>query len=835
MKQIKYLSFIPFLALLCLMTGCENDKDVYYPYVNVPLTTHNPVLVEGEVLHIGIGLDGVNYRVESDNEDVVTAEVVGNEILLTGGDIGSTIVRLSDDSYNRALMTVEVRKLQELTLESLPEGVEVLRLDNDGVILREMKILTGNGGYTVTNSAPEAISAEIVEDPDVTGGYKLILGGKANVDQATITVTDSRNKSATLKVRVTNPIRPVLFDKEGTLEGDAVSNSKYGYNGQPQAYLLREKTMSWRNANTLTYDNKKLFKGRDKLNVLIGHEVSSSQRKSIENVSVAFPVTMNFDDMKANMGSGKALANQSTIAAKENILSFFGRVNYTMMDKYLLAVTVRADGSSKFGSGNRWGVFPSAALAWRISDEAFMSNTQDWLSALKLRLSFGTAGNNRINSGLLSTTYSLGGNDARNPFFNGESTTMLEHGTNLYNPDLKWETTVTRNIGIDYGFWNNRISGAIDFYWNTTRDLLMRTEIPSLSGYNYQYKNFGQTSNKGVELSVSAVLFDKKNFSLNFNANIAYNRNRIDKLNTDSPWQSSNWSGSTMAKYEDFRVEKGGRLGEVWGYKTNGYYTVYDPVTNPTGELVWAGSEWGLKDGMQDNSPTITGGKYYPGGLKLECDKDGNPLKQRLGNTIAPTTGGFGFDGRVGNFDFNVFFNYSLGNVIVNGTKLAASFRSGSRTGYNLNNDFRLSNRYTWIDPETGLNLSSSSTDVLNTYGDMTTAGLRLNEINANANMYNPASATTMQLTDYAVEKASFLRLNNITIGYSLPKTIVRRAFMQNVRIYLTGYNLFCWTNYSGADPEVDTSSKKNAMTPGIDYAAYPKSRTFVGGINVTF
>ena len=229
MKQIKYLSFIPFLALLCLMTGCENDKDVYYPYyVNVPLTTHNPVLVEGEVLHIGIGLDGVNYRVESDNEDVVTAEVVGNEILLTGGDIGSTIVRLSDDSYNRALMTVEVRKLQELTLESLPEGVEVLRLDNDGVILREMKILTGNGGYTVTNSAPEAISAEIVEDPDVTGGYKLILGGKANVDQATITVTDSRNMSATLKVRVTNPIRPVLFDKEGTLEGE------YVYEGTPQ-------------------------------------------------------------------------------------------------------------------------------------------------------------------------------------------------------------------------------------------------------------------------------------------------------------------------------------------------------------------------------------------------------------------------------------------------------------------------------------------------------------------------------------------------------------------------------------------------------------------------
>lgn len=228
MKQLKYLFFIPFLAILCLMAGCENDDDMYFPYVNVPLTTHNPVLVEGEVLHIGIEQDGVNYHAESDNKDIVTTEVVGNEIVLTGVAIGTTMVRLSDDSNNRALLTVEVRKLQELTLEPLPEGVQVLRLDNDGVILRELKILTGNGGYTLTNSAPEAISAEIVEDSDVTGGYKLVLGGKTNVEQATITVTDARNKSATLEVRVTNPIRPVLFDVEGTLDGE------YVYEGVPQ-------------------------------------------------------------------------------------------------------------------------------------------------------------------------------------------------------------------------------------------------------------------------------------------------------------------------------------------------------------------------------------------------------------------------------------------------------------------------------------------------------------------------------------------------------------------------------------------------------------------------
>ena len=139
------------------------------------------------------------------------------------------------------------------------------------------------------------------------------------------------------------------------------------------------------------------------------------------------------------------------------------------------------------------------------------------------------------------------------------------------------------------------------------------------------------------------------------------------------------------------------------------------------------------------------------------------------------------------------------------------------------------------IDPETGLNLASSSSAVLETYGSMTEAGLRLNQLNRNASIFHPAAVTTMQLIDYAVEDASFLRINNITVGYTLPKTWVKKAFLQNVRIYLTGYNLFCWTNYTGADPEVDTSSKRNALTPGVDYAAYPKSRSFVGGINITF
>ena len=210
-------------------------------------------------------------------------------------------------------------------------------------------------------------------------------------------------------------------------------------------------------------------------------------------------------------------------------------------------------------------------------------------------------------------------------------------------------------------------------------------------------------------------------------------------------------------------------------------------------------------------------------------------MKQRLGNTVPTTTGGFGFDGHVGNFDFTLFFNYSLGNKLVNGTKLANSFYAGSAKNYNLVDDFNVGNRYTWIDPANGNNIGRPSASLITEYGGVEKVMNRLNEINANANIYNPAGVSTMQLISYAVEDASFLRLQNVTVGYTLPKKWVNKCYMQNVRIYFTGYNLLCFTNYSGYDPEVDTSSKKNPMTPGIDYAAYPKSRTFVGGINVTF
>ena len=622
-------------------------------------------------------------------------------------------------------------------------------------------------------------------------------------------------------------------DTDQVWAANAVTNSKWGYNGQPQAQFKRVNNKNWRNANTITYDNRKLFGGRDHINVLIGQEWSSSQDVTRTSTSVAYPTTFTIGEVLANTAAGTALENESYIDAEENILSYFGRINYTMMDKYLITFTMRADGSSLFGDGNRWGVFPSLALAWRLSDEDFMKGTASWLSNLKLRLSFGTAGNNRIDSGLLSTTYSMASSTAKAPYFDESRASMLEHGDYLYNPDLKWETTVTRNFGIDYGFLKGRISGTIDLYWNTTDDLLMKSVVPSNTGYSYQYQNFGKTSNKGVEFATNVVLVDKKNWGLNFNFNIAYNKNKIEELNMDDPWQSSSWGGSTLSTYEDFYVVEGGSLGEIWGYKLNGYYTVYDETTG-TGDLILNGTTWELVSGT-DNSYTIFGGNLYPGVPKVETDENGDPLKQRLGNTVPKTTGGFGFDGRVGNFDFTLFFNYSLGNQLINATKLANSFYQGSSKNYNLVSTFAVSNRYTWIDPLTGLNLGRPSNSTINAYGGAEALMARLNELNLNANIYNPAGVTAMQLIDYAVEDADFLRLQNITVGYTFPKKWVKKAFMESVRIYFTGYNLLCITGYSGYDPEVDTSSKNNPMCPGVDYAAYPKSRSYVAGINITF
>ena len=602
--------------------------------------------------------------------------------------------------------------------------------------------------------------------------------------------------------------------------------------GAPKSRFSRVDVRNWRNANTLTYDTKNAFAKGDRLNVLVGQEWSSSLQKDYYTSVIDFPTDFTIGEVLAHQGAGKSQPAANTIGAKDNMASFFGRVNYTYADKYLLTATFRADGSSKFASGNRWGFFPAVALGWRISEENFMKHI-NWLSNLKLRLSYGEAGNNRIPSGSIYQPFSFPNDYSKlkEPYFDGTMGKVMELGNTKSNTDLKWETTITRNVGLDFGFLNSRINGTLDFYWNTTKDLLMKSKISSSSGYSYMYKNFGQTSNKGVELAVNAAIIEKKNFTLNVSANISYNKNKIDKLNTGAEWDT-NYGIPDAATTQNFRVVEGGSLGEVWGYRLRGYYTAYDAEKNPNGELVWTGSKWALREGLLDKSSTIMG-TLQPGSPKLKVDENGDVVKEKLGNTIAPWAGGFGFNATFYGFDASVFFNYQFGNKIVNGTKMGSSFFHDTRKGYNLNSDFL--NRYSSIDPANGLSLANP-TNVAQYYeGGEAAVIARLNELNANASIYNPVLVTKMYLTDYFVESASFLRLQNLTVGYTLPKKLLKNIFLNNVRFYFTGYNLLTITGYSGNDPEVDSSSKKSPMSPGVDYASYPKSRLYVFGVNVSF
>ena len=602
--------------------------------------------------------------------------------------------------------------------------------------------------------------------------------------------------------------------------------------GAPKSRFSRVDVRNWRNANTLTYDTKNAFAKGDRLNVLVGQEWSSSLQKNYYISVIDFPSDFTLGEVLAHQGAGKTQPAANTIGAKDNMASFFGRVNYTYADKYLLTATFRADGSSKFASGNRWGFFPALALGWRISEENFMKHI-NWLSNLKLRLSYGEAGNNRIPSGSIYQPFSFPNDYSKlkEPYFDGTMGTVMELGNTKSNTDLKWETTITRNVGLDFGFLTSRINGTLDFYWNTTKDLLMKSKISSSSGYSYMYKNFGQTSNKGVELAVNAAIIEKKNFTLNVSANISYNKNKIDKLNTGAEWDT-NYGIPDAATTQNFRVVEGGSLGEVWGYRLRGYYTAYDAEKNPNGELVWTGSKWALREGLLDKSSTIMG-SLQPGSPKLKVDENGDVVKEKLGNTIAPWAGGFGFNATFYGFDASVFFNYQFGNKIVNGTKMGSSFFHDTRKGYNLNSDFL--NRYSSIDPANGLSLANP-TNVAQYYeGGEAAVIARLNELNANASIYNPVLVTKMYLTDYFVESASFLRLQNLTVGYTLPKKLLKNIFLNNVRFYFTGYNLLTITGYSGNDPEVDSSSKKSPMSPGVDYASYPKSRLYVFGVNVSF
>lgn len=592
--------------------------------------------------------------------------------------------------------------------------------------------------------------------------------------------------------------------------GVTTYHSRIDGGSQPIAKFIDKDKKTFRNTNTIFYDFERLIKNTDHhLNILAGQEyITIKGTKNTDDVRF-YPSFFTANDAFKLTTQGSAQSIDKYFEEDDILFSFFGRANYDYLGKYLFTATFRADGSSKFLGDNRWGYFPSVAGAWRISSEPFMEGTKSWISDLKLRVSYGTAGNNNIPVGQTQTMYSSRSTD----WVNNEIS-YWSAGKTMPNPDLKWETTHTRNMGIDFALLKNgKLNGTFEVYWNSTKDLLINF-LTSGSGYDTQYRNMGETENKGFEATINWVALNTKDYGLSLSANIGFNKNKIISLGVmDNFYESSMWASTEIG--QDYAVIVKGQVGEIYGYQSDGRYEVSDFERYDE-----ASKKWILKEGVADCSNII--GSVRPGSMKLK-NTDGSEDnmvstsdRSVIGNANPTHTGGFSLNGRYKNFDLGANFTWSYGNDVYNANKI--EYTSTSKYQYrNMIDIMAQGKRWT--------NLREDGT-ISNNMEELAA-------MNANTTMWSPYTSKFV-LTDWAVEDGSFLRLNTLSVGYTLPKSILSKVKVESLRIYATGYNLFCWTNYSGFDPEVSTRVK-SSLTPGVDHSAYPKNRQYVIGLNLTF
>ena len=588
-----------------------------------------------------------------------------------------------------------------------------------------------------------------------------------------VSYTDNSNKS-----KYFNDSRGIQAIRAGGANGGVTHNigTRFNYN------------------NVLTYTNT--FNKKHKLDATIGQEYIYNYNEGVSVSASAFPnVNLSWD--KLQLGTIPGIP--TSFAEDDKLLSFFGKANYAFKNRYLLSASLRADGSSKFGTENQWGYFPSASVAWRIIEEDFMQKLPVF-SDLKLRLSYGEAGNNRI------ANYAALGifNSGSYPLNNQVNITAFQN--NLPNPFLKWEATKSTNIGFDLGFFKQRISLTTELYDNKSKDLLYNTRVPASSGFKKQFQNIGATSNRGLEFTLNTINIKNDNFVWNTTFNIAFNKTKVLAL---SEGETSLITNSYTDK-NDYILQVGKPVGTMYGYVSDGLYQVSDFDYNPTTKA------YTLKSGVVSDNVVV-----QPGFIKFKdiSGPDGKPDgvindldRTIIGDANPKYTGGLNNTFSYKGIDLSVFLDFTVGNDIYN-----ANVLNNSRLNLDNLNTFAIyADRWTTINAAGQRVTDPDELTALN-------VGKKYPAFNGNA---------TGRLYSDIIEDGSFLRINNVSLGYTLPKEWLKKSKISNLRIYFTAYNLYVFTKYSGYDPEVNVIN--NAITRGVDFSAYPRSKSFVTGLNIS-
>lgn len=544
-----------------------------------------------------------------------------------------------------------------------------------------------------------------------------------------------------------------------------------GFSTHSTAFSSKYDGLVWQLENVLMYD-----KTIDKhgFSVILGQSAKKTtgsylwgSRNNINNYDRPYIDASNGLAENGDRDAAGAPTETSTLA------SLFARASYNYDERYMLQVTVRRDGSSRFGANNHYAVFPSFSLGWNLTNEKFMQRRPDWLTTTKVRLSWGKNGNENIGNFRYTVLTSAGNNAI---FGASESVINGVKASGLANPDLRWEESEQLDLGLDFGFFNNALTFTADYYKKTTNGMLMTMNIPSYVGESKPIGNVGKMENSGLEMEI-AYKFNVADWNFRVAGNATYLKNKLIEYGNDSGWANLDaFQGAGTIS----RAQNGKPFPYFYGYKTAGIFQNYDEIN------AYTNAEGGL---IQPNA--------VPGDVRF-VDVDGNGViteddRTDIGKGMPDWTFGFNFNASWKNFDFSMMWQGTAGNDIFDATR---------RT------DISASNLPSWmLERWTGEGTSNRIPHFV--LGD-------------NVNW---------QSSDLYVYDGSYLRLKNIQLGYTLPQSITSKAFISSLRVYVAAENLLTFTQYHGFDPEISSGG----TSLGIDYGVYPQARVFTVGLNLNF